>query len=328
MGPWVVRRLLALGHQVTIAHTGEHEADLPAEVEHLHDPALMRTKRAYPPELVTTLRSSRPDTVIDMYPGNEPDARLTVETFRGHADRLVAISSADVYRNYGLLHGTESGAPDPTPLAEDAPLREKHFPYGGEYEKILVERAVLGEPALPGTVLRLPMTYGPGDDQRRLLNMAHLKRMLDGRPAILLGEGYAAWRTCWGYVEDVAQAIALAATDARAAGRVYNVSRADFPTLTDFVRQVGAAVGWHGEVIPCPRALLPEHLRGNRDDSGYHDLSTDSSRIRRELGYTEVVDPAEGLRRTIAWERANPPELDPARYDYAAEDAALASLAR
>jgi hypothetical protein len=35
----------------------------------------------------------------------------------------------------------------------------------------------------------------------------------------------------------------------------------------------------------------------------------------------------EALRRTIAWERANPPSsLDPAHFDYAAEDATLAAL--
>jgi dTDP-D-glucose 4,6-dehydratase len=34
----------------------------------------------------------------------------------------------------------------------------------------------------------------------------------------------------------------------------------------------------------------------------------DSSRIRRELGYSEIVPFAEAVRRTIEWERANPPE--------------------
>jgi hypothetical protein len=35
----------------------------------------------------------------------------------------------------------------------------------------------------------------------------------------------------------------------------------------------------------------------------------------------------EALRGTIAWERAHPPtEVDPARFDYAAEDRALAEL--
>ena len=34
---------------------------------------------------------------------------------------------------------------------------------------------------------------------------------------------------------------------------------------------------------------------------------TDSTRIRAELGYTEIVAFDEALRQTIAWEREHPP---------------------
>ncbi len=53
----------------------------------------------------------------------------------------------------------------------------------------------------------------------------------------------------------------------------------------------------------------------------------DTSRLRSELGYTEPVSLDEALRRTVEWERENPPaNVDPSRFDYAAEDAALARL--
>ncbi len=35
-GPYAIRRLYALGHEVTVFHRGEHEADLPSGVRHLH----------------------------------------------------------------------------------------------------------------------------------------------------------------------------------------------------------------------------------------------------------------------------------------------------
>ena len=53
------------------------------------------------------------------------------------------------------------------------------------------------------------------------------------------------------------------------------------------------------------------------------DLAYDTSRVRNELGYKEIVSVDEGLRRTIAAVRENPPVIDTAQY--AAEDAALAS---
>ena len=48
--------------------------------------------------------------------------------------------------------------------------------------------------------------------------------------------------------------------------------------------------------------------------------------IRRKLGYAEPIPRDEALRRTVAWERDHPPAtIDPAQYDYAAEDRALAA---
>ena len=69
---------------------------------------------------------------------------------------------------------------------------------------------------------------------------------------------------------------------------------------------------------------MPAHLKP-RGDVRQH-WSVDSSRIRSELGYRERVSREDALARTIAWERANPPaRINPAEYDYAAEDAALES---
>ncbi|MGL4881561.1 MAG: NAD-dependent epimerase/dehydratase family protein, partial [Waterburya sp.] len=58
---------------------------------------------------------------------------------------------------------------------------------------------------------------------------------------------------------------------------------------------------------------------------------TDSTRIRTELGYTEIVDFHEALRRTIAWKREHPPEAvaeigQTKLLDYQDEDAILANL--
>jgi nucleoside-diphosphate-sugar epimerase len=85
------------------------------------------------------------------------------------------------------------------------------------YEKFAVERVVLGETDLPATVMRLPIVHGPVDLNRRL--SPYLKRMDDGRPAIVLDEGLTRWKCPRGYVEDVAAAIALAVVDHRAPGR-------------------------------------------------------------------------------------------------------------
>ncbi len=58
---------------------------------------------------------------------------------------------------------------------------------------------------------------------------------------------------------------------------------------------------------------------------------TDSTRIRTELGYTEIVDRYEALRRTISWSREHPPEaatkIGQAKLlNYQDEDAILTNL--
>jgi hypothetical protein len=49
-------------------------------------------------------------------------------------------------------------------------------------------------------------------------------------------------------------------------------------------------------------------------------LVADTTRIRSELGYREPVTREEAIRRSVAWQRANPPSVDAARFDYDAED--------
>jgi len=167
------------------------------------------------------------------------------------------------------------------------------------------------------------MVYGPRDGQHRLFE--YLKRMDDGRPAILLGHGLAHWRWTRGYVENVAAAIALAVADERASRRIYNVGAAEALSTADWVRKIGAAAGWKGQVCVVAEEHLPDGLKPGIHTE--HHLVTDSTRIREELGYAEVVSQDEALGRTVAWQRAHPPEkIDPGQFDYATEDAVLAEL--
>lgn len=320
IGPSVVRRLCSLGHDVTVFHRGWTEADLSQGVTHLHG------DRKHLPDFREQLRRLLPDVVLDMVPFTEQDALAVMATFAGIARRVVAISSQDVYRAYGRFHGSEPGPPEPVPLSEDAPLREKLFPYRGkgrqmdDYEKILVERAVMSNPILPGTVLRLPMVYGERDNQHRLF--MEVKRMDDGRPAILLEDEFARWRWTRDYVENVAAAIAKAAHSDYARSAIYNVGEEDPLTYADWVRAIGRVAGWQGAVEVVQKDRLPARLRPPNGDYGQH-LVADTGRIRKELGYLETVSRYEGLRRTVEWERANRPETTDGLFDYAAEDALL-----
>lgn len=321
IGSRVVERLAGASHEVTLFNRDLSSVELPEGAR------LLRGDRQRLTDHADELRRLTPEVVLDMIPMNEHDARGVMETFGDAAERVVAISSQDVYRAYDIVRGLRLGPPDKVPLTEESPLREWFYPYGREgveeYEKILVEKVVMGDPSLPGTVLRLPAVYGPGDYQHRLF--PYLKRMDDGRPAILLEEGMASWRWTHGYVEDVAAAIALAVTDEHAAGRVYNVGEQDPPTWAERVGAIGRAAGWEGGIVEVRKGSLPNNPMA-RLDTDQHWVA-DTERIRRELGYGETVPRNEALRSTVAWEREHlPGEIEPNRFDYAAEDAVLATL--
>ena len=325
IGVPVVAGLHAAGHSVAVFTRGQSDGPLPEGVTRLTgDMRALDDSRA-------ALAAFAPDVVLHMMVIAEQHAADLLRVFRGLAGRVVLVSSMDVYRAYGRLIGTEPGPPELLPLTEDSPLRERLYPYrenvpGPEhpmyaYDKIPAERLVLADPDLPGTVLRLPMVIGPRDYQHRLYEF--IQPMEAGRPAIVLAESYARWRSTFGYVENVADAIALACTDDRAAGRVYNVGHAAFTPL-QLGKWVAEALSWAGRFVVRPDADLPEILQPGMDTR--HQLVASTARIRAELGYAEAVTIEEGIRRTVAWERANPPDPLPAdtAERYAAEDAVLA----
>ncbi len=314
IGPEVVRQLLRQGHEVTVFHRGQtNDPRTTAARQILGD-------RAHLPSFRNEFQKTRPDIVLDMMPMNETDAGLLVETFRGLVSRVVAISSMDVYRGYGILWNTENSPILPTPFTENSPLRTSNQPHGEEHDKISVERVVMNQSDLQGTILRLPMVYGKNDRQHRLFE--YLKRMDDNRPAILLDENRAGWRWTRGYVENVAAGICLALTEARAAGKIYNIGEPHTLTEAGWVEKIARCVRWPGRLVFMPADCLPEHLKTTYNFK--QDMDVSSHLIREELGYEEPIQFEEALIRTVAWERSHPPDdIDPADFDYAAEDEAL-----
>jgi nucleoside-diphosphate-sugar epimerase len=286
MGPHVVRELVARGHDVTLFHRGEHEAF--PELRHVHGDR-MRLPRDLEPELV-----------IDMWCMAEAHAAAAKERF-GDGVRYVILSSGDVYRNYDGLQRHYGGAPDPAPLSEDAPLREKRYPYrqrvaqlgdwARDYDKILVERALAGPRT---TVLRMPAVYGPDDEHRRFYDW--IDAMLRGDEVIEIDEAMAAWRWTRGWVANCADAIVHAAFDERAAGRTYNVGELDAPREEEWLRLLARLAQWNGR-IEKRAGLVP------RLDFRFH-LHTDTRRIREELGWRESVTRAEALASLTEWRRA------------------------
>jgi hypothetical protein len=62
------------------------------------------------------------EIIVDLTLSSGTQAR-ELGVARDFARRIVAISSMDVYRAWGVLQGVEPGPLEPLPIAEDSPLR-------------------------------------------------------------------------------------------------------------------------------------------------------------------------------------------------------------
>lgn len=322
------RELIAHGHSIAVLHrTTEGNLD--------DDVVAIQGNRNLLLDSIGQIQRFSPQVIVDLIPTSGEQAAQLMSIARRVAQRVVAISSMDVYRAWGVVHQSEPGALEPLPLTEDSPLRKNRQLYspetlkmmqtmfswvGEHYDKIAVEEAVLNSPDIAGTVLRLPMIYGPGDPLHRLFPL--LKRFADGRSSILLADDLATWRGPRGYVENMAHAIALAATSDQAAGRIYNVC--DEPVLSELEwhAKIATQAKWPGKVVVLPRERTPKHLL--QPGNAAQHVVVSSEKIRTELHYKEPVDQDEALRRTIAWEQNHSPiRGNPQQFDYDAEDRAL-----
>ena len=288
VGPHVVRQLAAQGHIVTVYHRGQTEADLPATVRHVHDPAATIPVEVFPKALF----EPSPDVVIHMIAMGEHDAQAAAQAFRGRARRLVALSSGDVYLAYGRFTGLEPGPTVEGLLQESSPMRTVLYPYRKQaksaddwvysYEKLLVERIVLDAPTLEGVILRLPKIYGPGEnaDLATVYQFRHQPQ----------------WRWTHGYAENVAAAVVLAAVHPAAAGQIYNVGEEVTPSVAERLKDLPAS-----SVVPT--TTMSANFKQN--------IVYDTSRIRQHLGYHEPVSYLEGLRRTVQLGGSNAPVTTP-----------------
>jgi len=216
------------------------------------------------------------------------------------------------------------------PLDEKCDLRTNLYPYrkimdskpddwSYHYEKILVESTIRSYPDINSTILRLPMVYGPGDYSRIY---PYLKRMDDNRP-ILLDENKANWRFCRGYVEDVANAIVLAALDTRLGNRIYNVGEKDAYSEMEWIQKIANVSGWKNKIVLLPNDKLPSHLK-ELSIAWEQDLTIDTHCIRTEVNYKELYSSEDSIKKSIDWLRIHKPAQDDTNsFDYDAEDKAI-----
>lgn len=304
-GPWIIKYLYELGHNITIFNRGQTKSDIPREINRIFG------DRRHLINHIAELQKVAPDIVIDMNAMNESDAQQLMDIVPEITNRLIVISSGDVYMAHEKLCQIHSDIYESIPLYENSKLRTQKFPYRKYakniddlyhfYDKSLVENT-LGHTKINSTILRFPFVYGPGDYSRVL---PYLKNMIDKNSEIILDAGKAKWATTRGYVENLAIAVTKAALDQRKGKFIYNVGEISTLREKEWIQKIATLMNWQGIIVEKEKDDLPENLREPFDWN--QDIVYDTTKIRDELQYKEAYSTDQALAKTIEWILANMP---------------------
>jgi nucleoside-diphosphate-sugar epimerase len=313
-GHHIVNGLIRRGYVVEILHRGTHEVDeIPPEVVHHHlDP--------YDPQVLESFfaDSSRFDLCVATYGRLRAIAAVTA----GRVGRIVSAGGVPAYRGY-MNPALFEPAGLPVPTAEEATRVADPSEDAKGWRIVQTEDALFATHP-DATHVRYPYVYGAYQPMPR--EWPILRRVLDGRPFIILPDGGLTLHHM-GYAENVAHGILLAVDRPEiACGRIYNCADEEVLSLRQSCEIIAAAAGARIEIVsmpwelaPCARPLVMQPLPTHR--------VLDITRIRTELGYRDVVPARTALARTVQWLIDHPPARggveemvleDP--FDYAAED--------
>ncbi len=229
-------------------------------------------------------------------------------------ERLIQASLAEGVRRF--VHVSSIGVyperPDGSVITEDDGYDTNTGRGGYTRSKIMADQLAFWyarERSAPITVIRPATIYGPGG--KNSLVRVGVKK---GRLNVIFGDGSNIMPLV--YVDNVVDALVLAARRSEAVGRAYNVVDHDRISQREYLARMGAALGRAQSTayLPLPSVrllasgadLAKAALRGGRRGSqdmfsrisrSLQSVRYDTSRAESELGWKPKVDFEEALRR-------------------------------
>lgn len=327
-GPPLVDGLIERGYDVTLFHTGRHELSDGPGVRHIHG-------NPFDADSITeSLGTGTYDVVVASY----GRVRLLADHFAGRCDHFLVVGGTPVYAGYVNPN-------DCFPTGVQLPVRESTHPrvsvgaarYAG-YNVApirITEDFVFGlaaERAFGATYLRYPTIYGPRNPHG--WEWTVVRRVLDGRPWMILSDDGRGIHSRAG-ARNAAEAILLSVDQPKVSkGKAYNVADDDLVSIRQWAELVAHAAGGGLEFRSLPGELpSPGWAVIAFGYQGTPSCVLDTTQLRVDLGYRDIVPLREGLVETVEWMLANVDEMlrnpnitDP--FNYEAEDRLMAAYDR
>lgn len=306
----ITRQLAESGHDLWLLNRGNRRNEVPSGVTQviadIDDTA----------EVLRQIGDEQFDAVCEFIGFVPEQVQRDIRLFTGRTRQYVYISSASAYNKPAANHV----------ITEGTTLANPHWEYSRN--KIACEELLMKayrDDAFPVTIVRPSHTYC----ERSVPVSVHgpkgswqvLKRMLDGKPVIIQGDGSSLWTLTWN--EDFARGFIGLLGNPKAIGEAFQIMSDEQLSWTQVYQCVANALGVELKPYYVSSAFLAKASPSEYDFEGnlLGDKSVtvvfDCTKLKRAVpGFKAVVRFDEGVRRCVAYLKAHPelqvedPEFD------------------
>ncbi len=306
----ITRQLAESGHDLWLLNRGNRRNEVPSGVTQviadIDDTA----------EVLRQIGDEQFDAVCEFIGFVPEQVQRDIRLFSGRTRQYVYISSASAYNKPAASHV----------ITEGTSLANPHWEYSRN--KIACEELLMKayrDDAFPVTIVRPSHTYC----ERSVPVSVHgpkgswqvLKRMLDGKPVIIQGDGTSLWTLTWN--EDFARGFIGLLGNPKTIGEAFQIMSDEQLSWTQVYQCVANALGVELKPYYVSSAFLAKAAPSEYDFEGnlLGDKSVtvvfDCTKLKRAVpGFKAVVRFDEGVRRCVAYLKAHPelqvedPEFD------------------
>ena len=306
----ITRQLAAAGHDLWLLNRGNRNDEVPSNVKQIiadidDEPTVLAAIAGQSFDAVCQFIGFLPQQV-------ERDIRL----FRGRTRQYVYISSASAYNKPAASHV----------ITEGTTLANPHWQYSRN--KIACEELLMHEyreTGFPVTIVRPSHTYC----ERAVPLSVHglkgswqvLRRMLDGKPVLIHGDGSSLWTLTWN--EDFARGFIGLLGNPKAIGEAFQIMSDEQLTWTQIYQCVANALNVTPKLYYVASqflaAVAPKEwdFEGNLLGDKAVTVCFDCTKLKRAVpGFQATTRFDEGVRRCVDYVLAHPelqtedPEFD------------------
>ena len=296
----ITRQLAAAGHDLWLLNRGTRKNEVPANVHQvicdIDDEATV----------LASIEGEMFDAVCEFIGFVPAQMERDIRLFRGRTRQYVYISSASAYNKPAANHV----------ITEGTTLANPHWQYSRN--KIACEELLMKEyrdTGFPITIVRPSHTYC----ERGVPTSVHgpkgswqvLKRMMDGKPVIIQGDGTSLWTLTWN--EDFARGFIGLLGNPKAIGEAFQIMSDEQLTWTQIYECVAKVLNvtprFYYVASDFLAAVAPKEWDYEGNLLGDKSLTVvfDCAKLKRAvLGFQVTMCFHEGVRRSVAYMLSHP----------------------